>query len=381
MALRRWFVRRWLETVLSLAFLGGLGLTFLTLNAPLAPAMPDCASARYFCVGMVAAVGEVQDDGLNQQTWEALRRSRSADWVQVLETKNDRDYAQNIAFFAEHDYDVIVTVGSAARAATLEAAGKYPDCYFIGVDQPPTETGRDNLAVLVFPEDQAGFLAGALAALVSETGRVGAVCSTQALPSSWRTCEGFRAGAAYVDATTQVNVLYNNAYPIQQAARATTWAETSVRMLLSAGVDVIFADSTATGQAALATAVAQRTRIIATGGDRYRQWPEARPYLLTSILPLVEPGLLTLVRAAARAQAGVMPCMPEESPFFALPPVPDRCSAKQIFPAGRYVGAVGYAPFYEQAALIPLEAQIRLEAIRQALTDARLETGVPAEKP
>ncbi len=357
-------------------------MAFLVLNAPVAPAAPNCADVRQFCVGMAAALGEWEAGDLNQQTWEALRRSRLVDWVQVLETNSAKDYAPNIAFFAERDYDVVVTVGSAASKDTIEAAEKYPGCYFIGVNQPQTIV-RENLVGLIFPEDAAGFLAGVLAARVSETGRLGAVCSTRAIPAYWRYCEGFRAGAQYADGEVQVNVLYNDSYPSSRAVKAEVWAETSTRMLLSAGVDVIFADPTATGRAALQTAVAERIRVIAAGADYALQWPQARPYLLTSVLPLVEPGLLPLVRAAARAQAGVAPCAPafSTSSFFTLAGRNTRCSLGSAFPSGNFLGAVGYAPFYEQATKIPLEAQYALEEVRRALTEGRLATGVPPVQP
>ncbi len=372
---RRLAVRRWFAFLLTvLAVVGALGV-FLALNAPLAPTRPDCASVRTFCVGVVAAIGEWQDAGLNQQTWDAVRRSRIVDWAEWVETKVSQDYDANIAFFAEQDYDVIVTVGAAASQATVGAAEKYPSCYFIGVDQYQ-EVERENLAGLIFPEDQAGFLAGVLAARLSETGRVGAVCSTQAIPSYWRYCEGFRAGALYEDAQVQVNLLYNNSYSLSEATRATSWADTSARMLISLGVDVIFVDPTETGEAALRAAVAKRTRVIASGADRYLLWPEVRPYLLTSVLPLVEPTLLPLLRAAARAQAAHFSHTVREEVFLSSA----QRTPLTVFP-GNWIGTVGYAPFYEHQADLPPEALLRLEEVRRALLTGQLETGVPPQRP
>ena len=58
----------------------------------------------------------------------------------------------------------------------------------------PHEEVRPNLIPITFAEDQMGFLAGALAARISETQIVGAVCETSGIDSMWRYCEGFRAG-------------------------------------------------------------------------------------------------------------------------------------------------------------------------------------------
>ena len=88
--------------------------------------------------------------------------------VKFIETTDPKDYAKNIDQFAQDNYDVIVTVGFALGQATQEAeAKKYPNIKFIGVDQFQDEA-VDNLAGLIFDEDKAGYLAGALAGLAHQ---------------------------------------------------------------------------------------------------------------------------------------------------------------------------------------------------------------------
>ena len=77
----------------------------------------------------------------------------------------------------DEDYDVIVTVGFAIGAATLEAATANPDVHFIGVDQfqagddPVAGAGLANYESLIFNEAQAGYLAGIVAASISRATR------------------------------------------------------------------------------------------------------------------------------------------------------------------------------------------------------------------
>ena len=78
-----------------------------------------------------------------------------------------RTTRSNIAEFAENDYDIIVTVGFALGVATAEAAALYPDVTFIGVDQFQGET-LANVVGLVFHEDHSGYLAGVLAARLTQ---------------------------------------------------------------------------------------------------------------------------------------------------------------------------------------------------------------------
>ncbi len=121
-------------------------------NAPL-----DCSRLDVFCVGLVTDVGKLNDSLANQSAWAGLKQAEKelGAHVAYVETAASRDYAKNIAFFADDKYDVIVTVGTNLSEATFEAARQYPDVKFIGVDQAQTEK-IDNLADLVTSEPQIG---------------------------------------------------------------------------------------------------------------------------------------------------------------------------------------------------------------------------------
>jgi basic membrane protein A len=176
----------------------------------LCPRPADCKSDEVLCVGLVTDVGKIDDKSFNQSAWEGVKLAEELGaTVQYIETTDAKDYDKNIATFADEGYDVIVTVGFALGEATAAAAAKYPDVDFVGVDQFQAEAIA-NVAGLNFPEDQAGFLVGALAAMMSETGKIGAVCGTDAVPPVWRFGEGYRAGAAYIDPAVEVNVVYHS---------------------------------------------------------------------------------------------------------------------------------------------------------------------------
>jgi len=85
---------------------------------------------------------------------------------------------RTLKLFADDGYDVIVTVGSSISNETLAAAKKISESLFIGVEQPQT-TKISNLTGWLFHEEHSGFLSGALAALMTQTQRVGAVCEAK----------------------------------------------------------------------------------------------------------------------------------------------------------------------------------------------------------
>src|ERR1041385_1477098 len=172
--------------ILFLAFL--ISTTFLPACSPQAA---NCANKDLFCVGLVTDIGKINDKSFNQSCWEGLQQAQKelGARIEYIETTNVKDYAKNIATFGDAGFDVIVTCGFNLDEATLAAAKLYPDTDFIGVDQFQTETVH-GVAGLNFPEDQAGFLVGALAAMMSKTHIIGAVCGPEEVPPVWQLGEG-----------------------------------------------------------------------------------------------------------------------------------------------------------------------------------------------
>jgi basic membrane protein A len=331
-------------------------LSTATLSACV-PATIDCASEDAFCIGLVTSnLGKVNDRSLNQAAWEAIQQAEQAYGAEVhyIETINSRDYAKNIAAFGNENYDVIVTVGSGMANATLDAAELYPETDFIAVDQFQDEA-VEGIVGLVFPEDEAGFLAGALAAMMSESQQIGAVCASDGIPSIWRLGEGYRAGAAYIDelneSATIVFVSYNDSF--NESFLDPEWGAETATAMITQGADVIFGCGGLTGEGAITSAAQEEIYVIGLDIDQYWTMPEAAPQLLTSVTKLVAPSVLELI----------------------------ELSRDKNFPSGEYAGDVGYAPFHELDHEIPPAVKEQLEMIRIGLADGSIETNVPSKKP
>ncbi len=335
-------------------------LTVLVLLAMLVPTMlaaaqeADCASPDVFCVGMVTDVGKVDDKSFNQSTWEGVKLAEAelGAVVQYIETTDAKDYAKNLATFADAKYDVIVTVGFNMGEATIAAAKQYPDVKFIGVDQFQAEEIA-NLAGLNFPEDQAGFLVGALAAMMSKSKKIGAVCGTDAVPPVWRFGEGFRAGAAYIDPKVEVNVIYHNDVGFDKTFTDPEWGKTTAISMIDKGVDVIFGAGGKTGNGALIGAAEKGVYAIGVDTDQYLTMPEAQTALLSSAMKLLTPGTLNLIQLAKEGQ----------------------------FPKGNFYGPAGYAPYHDLESAVPQEVKDKMTTIDAALKDGSLKTNVAPVKP
>jgi len=200
------------------------------------PGRSPCGEQNVWCAGLVTDFGSV-DQGINQQAWLGLEDARAAgilDRIDRIETVDSRDRAANIAAFAEQGYDIVVTVGASIADETISAATQYPNTAFIGVEQYQ-QAVTPNLAGLVFHEEHSGFLAGALAAEMTQTGQIGAVCEAKFIDSIRRYCEGFRAGASAADPAVGVLIAYRDGSTENILPRTTRWTRASTSFLRREG--------------------------------------------------------------------------------------------------------------------------------------------------
>ncbi|MCA9933969.1 MAG: BMP family ABC transporter substrate-binding protein [Ardenticatenaceae bacterium] len=308
----------------------------------------DCSSADVFCVGLVTDVGEIDDKSFNQSAWEGVQMAATELGAQVdyIETKDAKDYATNIGLFAENGYDVIVTVGFALGEATLEAAGNYPDIKFIGVDQFQGEAAP-NVAGLIFNEDKAGFLAGSLAAMLSESGTIAAVLGTDLVPPVVAFKEGYENGARYINPDINLISTYHPG-GMDVAFTDPEWGASTAAQAITQGADVVFGAGGKTGNGALIEVASNEgLYCIGVDSDQWETVPEAHPCLVSSAMKLITPGVFDLVKAAQDGS----------------------------FPTGNYFGSVGLADFHDFDGQVPQDVKDKLAEIDAGLQDGSIETG------
>ncbi|MCL4262097.1 MAG: BMP family ABC transporter substrate-binding protein [Anaerolineae bacterium] len=319
-------------------------------------ASSDCASPDVFCVGLITDVGEIDDKSFNQSAWEGVVRAEAEVGAKIdfIETQDAKDYATNIGLFANNGYDVIVTVGFAMGEATAVAAAEYPNIYFIGVDQFQAwqfdeDSSNDiaNLAGLMFNEDKAGFLAGALAAMLTESGTIGAVLGTDLVPPVVAFKEGYENGALYINPDiTLISTFHPGGLDV--AFTDPEWGASTARQALDQSADVIFGAGGKTGNGALIEVAGQEGAFcIGVDTDQWETVPEAHACLVSSAMKLITPGVFDLVSAAKDG----------------------------AFPAGNFFGEVGLAPFHDFDAQISQEIKDTLAEIDAGLQDGSIETG------
>jgi basic membrane protein A len=121
-------------------------------------------------VGLVTDIGGLNDRSFNQLANDGLERAKSELGVEgkVLTSKSNADYVPNLSSLAQQKYDLVVGVGFLMSDAMNTVATKFPDTNFAIIDFPQAglKAKPANVRGLLFKENEAGYLAGYLAALV-----------------------------------------------------------------------------------------------------------------------------------------------------------------------------------------------------------------------
>lgn len=270
----------------------------------------------------------------------------------AVESISPADYMPNIEVCLDTGPDVVVTVGFLMTDATLQAATDNPDVSFIGVDQF-FDGHPDNLVGLQYREDQAGFVVGAMAALMTETGTIAGVYGIE-IPAVVKFRNGFEQGARYINPGITILGTYTDSFVDPAAGAAIAQA------FLSAGADVLFAAGGATGSGAIRLAAEEGAFVIGVDVDEYFSTFGAGEVagaqnLITSAIKRVDNGVYAMIAALAG------------DPDYAWP-------GGDLYTLEAANRGIGFAPAHE--ADVPDAVRQQVTEVLELLASGDLDTGV-----
>lgn len=328
-----------------------LALVFLSLVlvglVSCAPPPPAGAGLK---MGEVTDVGGIDDRSFNASAWAGLQRAATDFGAEVnyLQSNAPADYAPNIQAFLDQNLDLIVTVGFLLGADTQTAAVANPETKFAIVDFC-YDPAVPNIQCILFNTDEAAFLAGYLAAGMTQTGKVG-VFGGIPIPPVTIFMDGFLAGVRYYNQQkgTAVEVLgwdganglFTNNFESLDDGRA--FAEN----LMDEGADIILPVA---GPVGIGSAEAVRTRgnawLIGVDTDWFVSVPEYQEVYLTSILKRIDNAVYAVAKAV----------------------VEDTYDASTPYFGTLANGGVGIADFHNADSLVPAELKSELDTIAQGI--------------
>lgn len=237
-------------------------------------------TSRTIRVGVITDVGGVNDKSFNQTTWEgmqALMEEYPNIEASYLESSTEADYSTNIQTYVDEEYDLIICVGYMLADALRDAAEAYPDQKFAIIDDA-TNADLPNVACLMFAQNEASYLVGIVAGMMTESNTVGYV---QGMVSDSMNQFGIGYIAGVKAANPDATILQYNANSFADA----TIGSAAATDMITNGADVIYHAAGGTGSGVIEACATNQIWAIGVDTD---QSPLAPEYVVTSAMKRVD---------------------------------------------------------------------------------------------
>jgi basic membrane protein A and related proteins len=315
---------------------------------------------------MVSDSGGFDDQSFNQSGREGMEAAEEALGIQttLVESQSDADYATNVNTLVSQGCNITIGVGFLLEDAIQTGAEGNPDTNFALIDSAFSDADfnpveLDNAKPILFNTAEASFLAGYLAAGMSETGTVATFGGLQ-IPSVAIFMDGFADGVDLYnednDADVQLlgwdkeaqNGSFSGDFENQSQGQTLT------EQFIAQGADIIMPVAGPVGLGAAAAAEGEEgTKIIWVDSDGYNT-TEYGDLMLTSVLKQIGPAVEDTITE----------------------------SFEDGFTNEPYVGTlendgVGLAEFHDFDGDVPQELQDRLTELEQQIVDGELTIESP----
>lgn len=251
-------------------------------------------------VGIVFDIGGKDDRSFNASAWEGVKHA-AKDFPIVLrdvEPGDPTSVEPAIRAFAERNYDLVIGVGFEQMPVVERVAKDYPNVNFVIIDGV---IDLPNVACLVFKEHQGSYLVGMIAALKSQTGKIGFIGGMD-IDLIHKFEKGYEEGARA--ANPKIEVIANYVGVTPAAWNNPGQGKELAIAQIGKGADVIFTAAGNSGLGAFDAAEQQNKFVI--GVDSNQNWVKPG-HVLTSMVKRIDNAVYQIVkdRVSGQFTAGV----------------------------------------------------------------------------
>ncbi len=238
-------------------------------------------------VGMAYDVGGRGDQSFNDSAAAGLDQAMDEFGMESQESEAEDGEAESareerLRTFADAGYDPIIAVGFAYASAIGKVAEEYPDVHFAIIDDSSVEA--DNVASLVFAEEQGSFLVGAAAALKTEKDHIGFVGGVET-PLIQKFEAGYVAGAESVNPDIEIDVTYLTQVPDFSGFGDPAKGKTAAEGMYDNGADIVYHAAGGSGGGVFEAASESGNWAIGVDSDQYNTAdPSVQESIMTSML-------------------------------------------------------------------------------------------------
>jgi len=208
-------------------------------------------------------------DGNGYRGLQSIKQNLHAK-VAYTESVQLADISQALRSYATQGYDLIFGNGFEYGQPMSQVAPQFPKVKFVAITGASSTPA--NLQEPQFAENQAGYLAGVVAGLMTKKNKIGCVGGQQ-LPFVVSQLEGLKLGVKYVNKRASVHVTYTGSFTDVAKAKQAAGA------LVDTGIDVLCQKDDNGGPAIIGVA---KSRHIWAIGDSEDQNKLAPKVVLTS---------------------------------------------------------------------------------------------------
>ncbi len=211
-------------------------------------------------IGMILGNGGLGDKSFNDSAYAGLLEAQKKYNIR-FETVNIGTKEANLEalrLFARNNYDLIIGVAYENMENIKTVAQEFPNVHFAEID---AELTGDNIASIVYREQEGDFLMGVLAAMITQTKYVGVIGGAD-IPAIRRIMTGFKQGVNYQDSNVKTFADF-----------AGTFSDTQIGLNLALkryaeGADVIHNAASKTGLGIIEAAQKTNKWTTGTSGDQ-----------------------------------------------------------------------------------------------------------------
>lgn len=251
-------------------------------------------------VGMAYDVGGRGDQSFNDAAAAGLDQAAAEFGIETQEataTDGEPESAreERLQQLVDAGFTTIIAVGFAYAPSIEVVAPANPDVHFALIDS--TDYTGDNVANLVFAEEQGSFLVGAAAALKTKTDNVGFVGGVQ-VPLIQKFEAGFVAGAKQINPDIEVQTTYLSQPPDFSGFGDPAKGKTAAEGMFQAGADVVYHAAGGSGGGVFTAAKEANKMAIGVDSDQAKTAAaEVQDVIITSMLKKVDVAVYEFLKA------------------------------------------------------------------------------------
>jgi len=253
-------------------------------------------------VGLAYDIGGRGDKSFNDAAAAGLDKAEQEIGVEPKELEaatgeSDADKESRLRLLAQQGFNPIIAVGFAYATALGKVAPEFPDTKFAIVDDASVE--GDNVANLIFAEEQGSFLVGAAAGLKTETNKVGFVGGVET-PLIQKFEAGYEAGVKRVNPEAEIVVQYLTQAPDFTGFADPAKGKAAAEGMYDADADIVYHAAGGSGTGVFEAAKAANALAIGVDSDQYETVdPSLQDVILTSMLKKFDVAVFDFVKSVS----------------------------------------------------------------------------------